>query len=32
MNFKDIKVLGDISNNWRNDLSRTNLYKTLESC
>ena len=30
--FKNIKFLGEISNNWRNDLLGTNVYKTLESC
>ena len=30
--FKNIKLLGEISNNWRNDLLGTNVYKTLESC
>ena len=30
--FKNIKFLGEISNNWPSDLVGTNLYKTLESC
>ena len=30
--FKNIKFLGEISNNWLNDLLRTNVYKTSESC
>ena len=30
--FKNIKFLVEISNNSANDLSETNLYKTLESC
>ena len=30
--FKNIKFLGEISNNWRNDLLGTNVYKTLQSC
>ena len=30
--FKNIKFLGEISNNWPSDLLGTNLYKTLESC
>ena len=30
--FKNIKFLGEISNNWSNDLLRTNVYKTPESC
>ena len=30
--FKNIKFFGEISNNWPNDLLRTNLYKILESC
>ena len=30
--FKNINFLGEISNNWPNDLWRTNVYKTLESC
>ena len=29
---KNIKFLGEISNNWPSDLLGTNLYKTLESC
>ena len=30
--FKNIKCLSETSNNWPNDLLRTNVYKTLESC
>ena len=30
--FKNIKFLGEISNNWPNDLLRTNVHKTYESC
>ena len=30
--FKNIKCLGEISNNWLNDLWGKNVYKTLESC
>ena len=30
--FKNIKFLGEPSNNWPNDLLGTNLYKTLEFC
>ena len=30
--FKSIKVLGEISANWSNDLLGTNVYKTLKSC
>ena len=30
--FKNIKLLDEISNNYPNDLSGTNVYKTLESC
>ena len=30
--FKNINILGDISNDWPNDLLGTNLYNTLESC
>ena len=30
--FENIKRLSELSNNWRNDLLRTNVYKTLESC
>ena len=30
--FKNIKCLGEISNNWPSDLLATNIYKTLESC
>ena len=30
--FKNIKLLGEISNNWPNDVLGTNVYKTLESC
>ena len=29
--FENIKSLSELSNNWRNDLLRTNVYKTLES-
>ena len=29
--FKNIKLLGEISNNWSNDLLEINIYKTLES-
>ena len=29
--FENIKRLSELSNNWRNDLLRTNVYKTLES-
>ena len=29
---KTIKFLGEISNNWPNDLLRTNTYKILKSC
>ena len=29
--FKKIKILGEISNNWLNDLLLTNVYKILES-
>ena len=28
--FENIKFLGEISNNWPNDLLGTNVYKTLE--
>ena len=28
--FKNIKFLGEISNNWPNDLLGTNVYKALE--
>ena len=28
--FKNITFLGEISNNWPNDLLGTNVYKTLE--
>ena len=28
--FKNIKFLGEISDNWPNDLLGTNVYKTLE--
>ena len=27
-----MKLLGEISNNWSNDLLGANVYKTLESC
>ena len=30
--FKNIKFLGQISNNWPNDLLETNVCKTLEFC
>ena len=30
--FKNIKVLGEISNNWPRDLLETNVYKNRESC
>ena len=30
--FKNIKCLGEISNNWTNDLLGTNGCKTLEPC
>ena len=30
--FKNIKFLGEISNNWPNDLLGRNIYKTLEAC
>ena len=30
--FKNMKLLGEISNNWSNDLLGANVYKTLESC
>ena len=30
--FKDVKLLGKISNNWTKDLLGTNVYKTLECC
>ena len=30
--FKNRKFLGEISNNWPNNLLGTNVYKTLESC
>ena len=30
--FKNIKVLGEISNNWPKNLFRMNKYKTIESC
>ena len=29
--FKNLKYLSEKSNNWPNDLLRTNVYKTLES-
>ena len=29
--FKNIRFLGEISNNWPNNLSGTNLYNTLKS-
>ena len=30
--FKNIKLLGEISNNWPKDLLGKNVYKTLEIC
>ena len=30
--FKDMKLLGEISNIWTKDLLGTNVYKTLECC
>ena len=30
--FENIKFVGEIYNNWLNDLLGTNVYKTLESC
>ena len=30
--FKNIKFLGEISNNWPKDLLGTNVYKTLDFC
>ena len=30
--FKKIIFFGEISSKWPNDLLRTNVYKTLESC
>ena len=30
--FKNIKFLGEIANNWQNDLLGINVYKTLEFC
>ena len=30
--FKNMKFLGEISNNWPDYLLGTDLYKTLESC
>ena len=30
--FKNIKFVGEVSNNWPNDLLGTNVYKTLQSC
>ena len=30
--FKNIKFLGEISNNWPTDLLGTNIYKTLALC
>ena len=30
--FKNINFLGEISNNWPNDLLGTNVFKTFESC
>ena len=31
-NSKNIEFLGEISNNWPNDLLGTSLYESLESC
>ena len=30
--FENITFLGEISNNWPNDLLGTNVFKTVESC
>ena len=30
--FKNIKISGEILNNWSNNLLGTNVYKTLEFC
>ena len=30
--FKNVEVLGEISNNWPNDLLEINVYKTIEPC
>ena len=30
--YKSMKFLGEISNNWPNDLLGKNVYKILESC
>ena len=30
--YKNMKFVGEISNNWPNDLLETNVYKTLDSC
>ena len=30
--FENIKLLGEISHNWPNDLLGIDVYKTLESC
>ena len=30
--FNNVKLLGEISYNWPNDLLGANVYKTLESC
>ena len=30
--FKNMKCLGEISNNWPNDLLGLNVFKTLEFC
>ena len=30
--FKYIRLSGEISNNWQNDLLETNVYKSLELC
>ena len=29
--FKNIKLLGEMSSNWPNDLLETNVYKTLDN-
>ena len=30
--FKNLKLFGEISNHWPNDLSGINVYKSLEFC
>ena len=30
--FNNIKLFGELSNNWPNDLLETKVYETLESC